>query len=100
MRFLADECCDFAAVRALRVHGHDVLAVSEFQQLSVDQDVMGLRWPKTGYSWGQSSSASRPGGRLRARAPAPHGLSGRRPPGNQLEPPRRRPTLYYYFNDL
>jgi predicted nuclease of predicted toxin-antitoxin system len=42
MRFLADECCDFAAVRALRAHGHDVLAVSEFQQRSVDQDVMGL----------------------------------------------------------
>jgi hypothetical protein len=31
MRFLADECCDFAVVRALREHGHDVLAVSEFQ---------------------------------------------------------------------
>jgi len=42
MHFLADECCDFAAVRALRTHGHDVLAVSEFQQRSVDQDVMRL----------------------------------------------------------
>jgi hypothetical protein len=31
MRFLVDECCDFAVVRALREHGHDVLAVSEFQ---------------------------------------------------------------------
>ena len=42
MRFLADECCDFAAVRILRAHGHDVLAVSEFQQRSVDKDVMDL----------------------------------------------------------
>ena len=42
MRFLADECCDFAAVRALRTHGRDVLAVSEFQSRSVDPDLMGL----------------------------------------------------------
>ena len=42
MRFLADESCDFAVVRALRLDGHDVLAVSEFQQRSVDQEVMEL----------------------------------------------------------
>jgi predicted nuclease of predicted toxin-antitoxin system len=42
MRFLADECCDFAAVRALRTHGHDVLAVSEFQNRSIDKELMGL----------------------------------------------------------
>lgn len=42
MRFLADESCDFAAVRGLRSHGHDVLAVGEFQQRSVDKDVMEL----------------------------------------------------------
>src|ERR1039457_6469153 len=42
MRFLADESCDFAAVRALRGEGHDVLAVSEFQQRSVDKEVMEL----------------------------------------------------------
>ena len=42
MRFLADESCDFAAVRALRREGHDVLAVSEFQQRSVDKEVMEL----------------------------------------------------------
>lgn len=29
MRFLADESCDFAVVRALRVAGHDVVAVAE-----------------------------------------------------------------------
>src|ERR1039457_143470 len=42
MRFLADESCDFAAVRALRGEGHDVLAVSEFQQRSVDKEVVEL----------------------------------------------------------
>ena len=42
MRFLADECCDFAAVRSLRADGHDVLAVSEFQHRSVDKQVMEL----------------------------------------------------------
>ena len=40
MRFLADESCDFAAVRALRADGHDVVAVSESQQRSVDAEVM------------------------------------------------------------
>jgi hypothetical protein len=29
MRFLIDESCDFAIVRALRVAGHDVQAVSD-----------------------------------------------------------------------
>ena len=42
MRFLADECCDFSVVRALRSAGHDVSAVSEFQQRSVDQQLMEL----------------------------------------------------------
>jgi len=40
MRFLADESCDFAIVRALRAAGHDVVAVSELQQRSVDTDLM------------------------------------------------------------
>jgi len=40
MRFLADESCDFAVVRALRALGHDVLAVSEFRQRSVDDELM------------------------------------------------------------
>jgi predicted nuclease of predicted toxin-antitoxin system len=40
MRFLADESCDFAVVRALRSLGHDVAAVSESQQRSVDQELM------------------------------------------------------------
>lgn len=40
MRFLADESCDFAAVRALRAAGHDVLAVSEFRRRSVDRELM------------------------------------------------------------
>jgi len=42
MRFLADESCDFAVVRALRADGHDVLAVGESQQRSVDDHVMEL----------------------------------------------------------
>ena len=42
MRFLADESCDFAVVRALRNDGHDVRAVGEFRQRSVDQEVMEL----------------------------------------------------------
>ena len=42
MRFLADESCDFAVVRALRAEGHEVLAVSEFQQRSVDSEVLSL----------------------------------------------------------
>lgn len=42
MRFLADESCDFAVVRALRADGHNVLAVSEFQQRSVDEEVLQL----------------------------------------------------------
>jgi predicted nuclease of predicted toxin-antitoxin system len=42
MRFLADECCDFSAVRSLRTEGHDVLAVSEFQHRSADKEVMEL----------------------------------------------------------
>ena len=29
MRFLADESCDFAVVRALRAAGHEVVAVAE-----------------------------------------------------------------------
>jgi predicted nuclease of predicted toxin-antitoxin system len=42
MRFLADESCDFAVVRTLRLEGHDVLAVGEFRQRSVDSEVMAL----------------------------------------------------------
>lgn len=44
MRFLADESCDFAVVRVLRQAGHDVRAVSEFQQRSVDQELMALAY--------------------------------------------------------
>jgi predicted nuclease of predicted toxin-antitoxin system len=44
VRFLADENCDFAIVRALRSAGHDVLAVSEFQSRSVDQLLMEMAY--------------------------------------------------------
>ena len=40
MRFLADESCDFAVVRALRSEDHDVLAIAEVSPREEDQDVM------------------------------------------------------------
>ena len=44
LRFLADESCDFAVVRALRAKGYDVLAVSEFMQRSDDRDLIDLAY--------------------------------------------------------
>jgi hypothetical protein len=35
LRFLADESCDFAVVRALRAAGFDVLAINEFMNRSM-----------------------------------------------------------------
>jgi predicted nuclease of predicted toxin-antitoxin system len=40
LRFLADESCDFAVVRALRGVGHDVVAVSEYTQRSRDDELI------------------------------------------------------------
>jgi predicted nuclease of predicted toxin-antitoxin system len=40
MRFLADESCDFAAVRALRAAGHEVVAVSETMPGADDLQVL------------------------------------------------------------
>ena len=40
LRFLADESCDFAVVRALRASGYDVLAVSEVAPRSDDRDLI------------------------------------------------------------
>ena len=42
LRFLADESCDFAIVRALRAEGCDVLAVSEVTQRSDDRELIDL----------------------------------------------------------
>ncbi len=43
MRFLADECCDKAVVRALRADGHDdVLSVSDISPRASDLDVIRL----------------------------------------------------------
>lgn len=42
MRFLADECCDFAVVRALRLAGHDVLTMAEVAPRAVDNVVIAL----------------------------------------------------------
>jgi predicted nuclease of predicted toxin-antitoxin system len=40
LRFLADESCDFAVVRALRDAGYDVVAVAEFTTRSLDPAVI------------------------------------------------------------
>lgn len=42
MRFLADESCDFAVVRALRAVGHDVVAIAEISPRATDEAVMEL----------------------------------------------------------
>jgi predicted nuclease of predicted toxin-antitoxin system len=42
MRFLADENCDFAVIRALRAEGHDVLSVSDISPRAEDSDVIRL----------------------------------------------------------
>jgi predicted nuclease of predicted toxin-antitoxin system len=39
---MADECCDFAVVRALRAAGYDVFAVGEVMQHSVDRSLIEL----------------------------------------------------------
>lgn len=40
MRFLADECCDFSVVEALRTAGYDVLCVSEIKPRADDTEVI------------------------------------------------------------
>lgn len=40
LRFLADESCDFAVVRALRAEGYDVVAVSEVTRRSDDSELI------------------------------------------------------------
>jgi predicted nuclease of predicted toxin-antitoxin system len=42
MRFLADENCDLAVIRALRAHGHDVLSVSDISPRAEDSEVITL----------------------------------------------------------
>jgi predicted nuclease of predicted toxin-antitoxin system len=42
MRFLADESCDFAVVRALRAAGFDVLCILESSPRAEDSEVIGL----------------------------------------------------------
>ena len=42
MRFLADESCDYAVVRALSGLGHDVLAVADLSPRADDESVIGL----------------------------------------------------------
>ena len=40
LRFLADESCDFAVIRALRAERFDVLAVSEYMTRSDDRQLI------------------------------------------------------------
>ncbi len=40
LRFLADESCDFAVIRALRAAGHDVLSVAEYTSRSDDAELI------------------------------------------------------------
>jgi predicted nuclease of predicted toxin-antitoxin system len=40
LRFIADESCDFAVVRALRAEGYDVFAVGEVIQRSDDRELI------------------------------------------------------------
>ena len=40
LRFLADESCDFAVVRALRTDGYDVIATGEVAQRSDDRELI------------------------------------------------------------
>jgi predicted nuclease of predicted toxin-antitoxin system len=42
MRFLADESCDFAVVRALREAGHDVVAVADSALSAPDDKILRL----------------------------------------------------------
>ena len=42
MRFLADESCDFAVVRALRADGHEVTAVGEVSAGASDEKVISM----------------------------------------------------------
>lgn len=42
LRFLADESCDFAVVRALRAEDYDVLTISEVSHRSDDRELIEL----------------------------------------------------------
>ncbi len=42
MRFVADESCDFAVVRALRSAGHDIVAIAEISPRVGDDEVLML----------------------------------------------------------
>jgi len=40
VRFVADESCDFALVRALREAGHDVIAIAELSPQATDEYIL------------------------------------------------------------
>jgi hypothetical protein len=42
VRFVADESCDFAVVRALRSAGHDIVAIAEISPRVGDEEILKL----------------------------------------------------------
>jgi predicted nuclease of predicted toxin-antitoxin system len=74
MRFLADEGCDFAVVRALRDAGHDIAAIAEGHAGVTDLEVMAVAAREgrivisEDKDFGQLSFAGGPGGRMCAPA--------------------------------
>jgi predicted nuclease of predicted toxin-antitoxin system len=47
VKFLADESCDFAVVKALRAAGYDVTAIAEINSGATDEIVLGLARSET-----------------------------------------------------
>jgi predicted nuclease of predicted toxin-antitoxin system len=47
VKFLADESCDFAVVKALRAAGYDVTAIAEINPGATDEIVLGLARSET-----------------------------------------------------
>ena len=87
MRFLADESCDFAVVRALRAAGHEVSAVAEMARGAKDAEVMVEARPFDAEGLGQLARGELADGEL-VQDPEPQRVAER---GGRLdEPPRRR----------
>lgn len=77
LRFLADESCDFAVVRALRADGFDVHAISEVMQRSDDRALIELAQSENrvlltedkDFGWLVFASAARSAGVILIRFP-------------------------------
>jgi predicted nuclease of predicted toxin-antitoxin system len=64
MKFLADECCDAALVRALRADGHNVLYVMESMRGATDEEILSRAFAEDRIVLTEDSVASE--GRLEA----------------------------------